>query len=259
MVKRILFSLLMVSSSVMIAEMYDFEGDVSFNKPYMFVSLGHNCWQAQATRVKEGLESISLAEDECVSNDHESGKTRAHGLRDAAFPFDWLTIYDVNKLILCLDERFKYFNDESCFVREARQIDLENVRYGCRFTHDWPYSGMHLDGERHKGQLDYIKQKYERRIARFEGLKNYKGKVFFMRSFAYGSDYQNDSTLKLRDALRRFFPDLNFTLVIINHSSDSIFKAGNIEGVKEYFRSDLTDFGAYSSIFNDLLKHEQLR
>jgi hypothetical protein len=237
-------------------EDFEFEGNVSCGKPYIFVSLGHSCFQAQATRVKDEKDSISFCE--YLNNEKEPDGTRANGLRDAAFPFDWLTSNDVDKLILCLDEKFKHFLDESCFVRESLH-SLENVRYGLRFTHDWPYQGNHLDDERHKGQMAYIRQKYARRIARFESLKNYKGKVFFMRSYNFTPDYQNQSSRKIRDALRRFFPALNFTLVIVNWTSNSIFKDGLIEGVKEYFQPGLTDFPEYALIYNDLLKENGFR
>ena len=125
---------------------FEYEGDIQFNQPYLFVSLGCTCWQAQALRPK------------------------AHSLREAAFPFDWLLTPDSNTLIQCLDEKFKYFNDSSCFVRYDN-ICLENVRYNFKFTHDWPYSGHEATPDKHKGQLEFIKKKYERRIARFDKSK----------------------------------------------------------------------------------------
>jgi|GEM_PF-1464423 hypothetical protein len=255
-----IISLLLLASvfHIFTDEDFEFEGDVSFSKPYMFISLGHSCLQAQATRVIEGADPILLAEGAYLNRAEELEETRANGLRDAAFPFDWLTTCDVDKLILCLDENFEYFLDETYFIREL-PIHLENVRYGCRFTHDWPYHGNHLDEERHKGQLAYIKQKYARRIARFANLRNYKGKVFFMRTYNFIADYQNQSSRKIRDALKRFFPDLNFTLVIVNWTDDSIFKEGFIEGVKEYFRPGLADWEEYALIYDDLLKKNGFR
>lgn len=242
---------LIVDFPILADEMYQFEGDLSFSKPYMFISLGHNCWQAQATRRPEERQDLK---DGAI----ESRSTRFHGLRDAAFPFDWLFTLDVDKLVLCLDEHFKHFLDESCFVRDGGQSHITNVYYDFKFTHDWPFHwATPVNDERHRAQLDYIKEKYERRIDRFNSLKNYKGKVFFMRSFEYASDYQYGPQ-KIRDALRRYFPDLNLTLVIVNRTDISIFQWGPVEGVKQYFRPhDLTNFGAYDSIFNDLLKDEQ--
>jgi len=232
-------------------ENFEFEGAITFDKPYIFVSLGHTCWQAQATR-KDDACSDFHAEEEAET---ESKVVRYHGLRDAAFPFDWLLTLNVDKLVLCLDEHFEHFLDESCFVREGGQSHLTNVYYDFQFTHDWPFHwATPVNAERHRVQMDYIKEKYSRRIARFDSLKNYKGKVFFMRSFELGSEYQPGPVLKIRDALKRYFPNLNFTLVIVNRTHVSIFQSGPIEYVKEYFRpDDLTNFGAYDVIFSDLL------
>ncbi len=72
--------------------------------------------------------------------------------------------------------------------------------------------------------------KYQRRIDRFRSLANYKGKVFFLRSAYWGSvsdphrcyrivenlEITDEAALKLHDALRKRFPNLDFTLVIIN-------------------------------------------
>ena len=248
----ILLLLLTSVSRIFTDESFGFEGEISFSKPYMFVSLGHNCHLAQATR-------FPAMNNECDLNDieEEMNKPRSYGLRDAAFPFDWLITVNVEKLVLCLDEHFERFSDESCFFREGDLSDVTNVRYDCKFTHDWPFHYGPVSPELHSAHIAHINQKYARRIARFESLKSYKGKMFFMRSFASDLDYQNDSALKLRDALRRFFPNLNFTLVIVNWTGNSIFKAGLITDVKEYFLSGLTNFGDYDVIFNDLLKEEQ--
>lgn len=227
-------------------EDFEFEGNVNSNKPYALISLGCNCWQAQALRTEDTLEL----------NDTDFAKIfKANGLRDAAFPFDWLLTLDNDKLIQCLDERFQYFNEESYFVRYDK-ICLENTRYNFKFTHDWPYDGVQLTPERHKGQLAFIKNKYTRRIARFEKLSNFKGKVFFIRAFSADSDYNDQSSQKLYEALKRFFPDLNFTLVIINWSKHSIFKVTQNEWIKEYRITELTNFTLlYPDIYKDLL-HE---
>jgi hypothetical protein len=77
-----------------------------------------------------------------------------------------------------------------------------------------------------------------------------------MRSFASDLDYQNGSGLRLRDALRRFFPDLNFTLVIVNWTGKSMYKESCPTGIKEYYLNGLTNFGEYDRIFNDLLNQQ---
>lgn len=227
---------------------FEFDGSINFDKSYVFVSLGCNCWQAQALRLK------------------------AHSLRDAAFPFDWLFTFDNDCLIKCLDEKFKYFFDESCFTRcpgklvdsylsiPLRQIDLVNTYYNFIFTHDWPYLEQYSK-ERHQGQLEFIQKKYSRRIARFDNLRYFKGKVFFIRCFQLNPKYKGEwgwnaqKAKNLNEALKRFFPALNFTLVVVSCTDPSVSEIGSIDGIKEYKIADLTanNFNAYDAMYAELL------
>ncbi len=160
-----LFLLLITASFITFADIdyqnpgFVFEGNLTSQQPYLFVSLGCNCWPAWAMR--------------------------AHGVRQAAFPFDWVLSMDNDKLIRCLNERFWYFNEEGYFVRydKANKYYIENTHYGFKFMHDWPHAKHKITKKKHKQQLDFIKEKYSRRIARFENLKHFKGKVFFTRCF----------------------------------------------------------------------------
>lgn len=228
---------------------FEFDGLIDPAKQYLFVSLGCNCWQAQALRPK------------------------AHSLRDAAFPFDWLVSLDTAGLIKCLDERFNHFLDESCFVRSPgkqldlyfkltlREIDLENTYYNFVFTHDWPYSGEQVNEIRDKGQLKFIGDKYSRRIARFDQLREYKGKVFFIRCFQLNPHFKGEygwnaqQALQLKEALTRFFPKLDFTLVVVSCTDSAVSEIGNIDGIKEYKIKDLTvdNFSEYEYMYSDLL------
>ena len=150
--KLIIKALLLFLTHSIFAD-FEFEGELQFNKPYLFVSLGCNCWQAQALRV--------------------------HELRNAAFPFDWLISHNNDKLVKCLDEKFKYFTEESCFKRdETVTTNLDNVYYDLKFSHDWPFSGGEITEARHKEQLESIKKKYVRRIVRKNYYKELKEFLF---------------------------------------------------------------------------------
>ena len=230
--KKIIIVLLFVTLNLRAVD-FEFDGGIHFNKPYLFVSLGCNCWQAQALR--------------------------AHSLRDAAFPFDWLFTLDNDCLIRCLDEKFKNFFKESYFLRDGS--NLENTYYKFKFTHDWPYGSLPVNAERYQGQLAFMKVKYTRRIARFDNIRFFKGKVFFMRCLKTDPNYKGEwgwnaqSARNLKDALRRFFPELNFTLVIVSCTDKTVSEIGNIDGVKEYKISDLTaeNFKTYKTMFMDLI------
>ena len=216
---------------------FEFEGDIQFTKPYLFVSLGCNCWQAQAMR-----------------------SIRAHGLRDAAFPFDWLFSLNNNGLVKCLNENFENFFNES-YIQRYNLTYLDNTYYDFKFTHDWPFYDLNVTEERHIKQLEYIKKKYTRRIKRFRNLNSYNGKVFFIRCFQTHPDYKGEwgwnaqNACNLNEALKRFFPNLNFTLVVVSCTDAAISEIGNLEGVKEYKISDLINdnFAAYDIMFKELL------
>lgn len=217
-------------------ENFEFDGGINFNKPYLFVSLGCNCWQAVALRNK------------------------THGLRDAAFPFDWLFTLDNDLLIKCLDEKFKYFNDPSQ-MRRYEKTCVENIRYNFKFTHDWPYRDERDSAQRYREQLDFIKNKYTRRINRFDSIRDFKGKVFFVRCFQTDYQYKGEpgwnaqSAIKLNNALKRFFPDLNFTLVVVSCTDPAVSEIGDIPGIKEYKIKHLTEnnYESYYTMYKDLL------
>jgi hypothetical protein len=216
---------------------FEFEGSVQFNKQYMFVSLGGNCWQAQALR-----------------------DMRAYGLRDAAFPFDWLFSFDVDGLIRCLDEHFENFLNEQYFRRyENRSMHIENFYYNFQFTHDWPYGHHDLSVNGFKKQMAFIREKYTRRINRFNNLAQFSGKMFFTRFFATPTAYEGcnrDNARNLYDALRRYFPKLDFTLVVVSAIDEHISEVGApIPGIIEYKVKSLVDnnFEDYYFMYNDIL------
>lgn len=223
------------------------EGELSFDKPYIFVSLGCNCWPALALR--------------------------AHGLRDTAFPFDWLLTPDDRGLVRCLEEQFDNFLNESYLIRELNgytkvPTDIEHRYYNFRFTHDWPYNNNHTNNERYAEQLAFMKSKYTRRITRFDHLRNFTGKVFFLRAHQVDPHYQGaygwnkEKTQNLYNALKRFFPELNFTLIILSYTDPTIPEIGDLKGVKEYKIRNSTSGNffqtvdrEYKQMFTELLGH----
>lgn len=217
-------------------ENFEFDGGINFNKPYLFVSLGCNCWQAQALRSK------------------------AHGLRDAAFPFDWLLTFNNDLVIKCLDEKFKHFCDASQ-LRRYGKTHVENIYYNFQFTHDWAYRDEKDSPQRYKEQLEFIKNKYTRRINRFDSIRDFKGKVFFVRCLQVDPKYKGENgwnaqnAINLNNALRRYFPDLNFTLVIVSCTDLAVSEIGYIPGIKEYKVKDLTaeNFTTYYTMYKDLV------
>jgi hypothetical protein len=135
------------------------------------------------------------------------------GYRRASFPFDWLLTLDHNAMVKLLDDDFKYFLDPSCYSIHTNKY-LIHTYYHIEFRHEHD---------------DDLIGKYGRRIDRFRRLNNYSGKVFFMRKSFAGAeppifywpskDLLNISfehALELKQVLRKRFPDLDFSLVIVN-------------------------------------------
>jgi hypothetical protein len=191
------------------------EGFLDFEEKPLFVSLGSHCEIADTLR-KEGL-------------------------RKAAFPFDWLDCRDQDSLIRILDTDFEGFTDRANFIPLPDcpvPNTVYNARYKIRFHHDWPFSDNFSDPERLEQQLQFIKTKYERRIDRFRQLRFYPGKVLFVRAFFWeigedvGPNY--NQAVELKKALDRYFPSLNFLLIVINYTDANAPKISGIEGVHEF-------------------------
>ena len=203
----------------------------------IFVSLGNNCWTAQALQ--------------------------AYKLRECAFPFDWLFTLDDDGLNRAFDEDFAYFTDKNWFSpHNYSSVSVENSHYGMIFTHDWPFSDIELTEERYLQHLEIIKVKYQRRIERFRKLRNYKGKVFFFRTFSTHSDvigeygWNAKKVRKLKASLDRYFPDLDFTLVILSCSDPNISEVGEEKGVMEFKIKELYIQENYLNMFTQLLNIE---
>jgi hypothetical protein len=216
---------------IVISQLFTNEDLFPVNSP-IFISLGCNCWSAQAIR-------------------HA-------GLRECAFPFDWLFSKDADGLNRAFDEDFAHFTDKEYFVKDDYdRVAVRNTYYGMIYTHDWPFHGNSISEDLYGPYLDAIKMKYDRRIERFRKLKNFKGKVFFLRTFSTYPDIVSESTekaRKLKTALDRYFPNLNFTLVILSCSDPLIPEIEEMEGVMEFKIKGLTNFDNYLNMFRQLIQ-----
>jgi len=88
----------------------------------------------------------------------------------------------------------------------------------------------------------YLQSKYRRRIERFKTLKNHQGKVIFIRAAYIHStvdlnryytvpeniEISEEYALKLHHALEKYFPDIDFSLIVVNnHDQQNIIKKSN--------------------------------
>ncbi len=157
-----------------------------------------------------------------------AGQLRNHNMRKEAYPFDWMVTLNHEKFLKLLDDDFRFFLDQNYFFRKPDCPGiLENSYYECEFRHDPPEN----PADSLSCHLERIASKYERRIARFRKLKEYTGKVFFIRS---ADDITMNQAKSLKMALDRFFPLLDYTLVIVHSSQDNFDKIVNHDDIIEF-------------------------
>jgi hypothetical protein len=211
--------------------------DENMTRGVIFVSLGCDCFIAKALRHWR--------------------------LRNAAFPFDWNFSLFLDKVIKLIDEDFRFF-----FTRDFGHQSCCGCKgnlYSVEFCHDNPFYDP-ADPE-----TTEIMLKYERRIERFRSLRFYPGKVIFMRQAYDNFQWPNaefgrrigkidkEEALALRDSLRRYFPGLDFLLVIINLDNAGVPPITDIENVIEYKIGSFHKFGSYRAIFEELMNFGVLR
>lgn len=159
---------------------------------------------------------------------------RACNLRKAAFPFDWITTIDSEGFLEILRDNFKYFLDEKCFkVADKGPGQILQTFYRLEFLHEGDFRG-----DLYAPTMQKLQTKYQRRIDRFRKLSEYKGKVFFLRTCYLHSmtdhhryffcadnlEITDKYSLELYSILKRFFPQLDFSLIIINNDSTGDLK-----------------------------------
>lgn len=189
---------------------------LEFPENTLFVSLGSTCTPAEALR--------------------------SFGLRKSAFPFDWILSVDGMKVIELLDDNFAFFIDAKYLQPNTRNGILVHLRYHLEFVHEEKF--IHDEdslGAPYFKNLEEMQAKYARRVERFKQLRNFPGKVYFFRiNWALSTHphyaFPDEGNLhisvyyasQLFHALKRFFPELDFDLIIINDEKEKI----NFEEIK---------------------------
>lgn len=192
---------------------FNYEGNLCMEESPLFISLGSHCDIASTLRKS--------------------------GLRKAAFPFDWLVTAEHDLLIKIFEEDFEFFMDENQlkWVPEIPN-SFKNNRYEVFFYHDAPKNAKWSSEEEFKQHISEIKTKYDRRINRLRQLRQYPGKVFFLRTFFWKEKCKGNQNSQQAKEIKRvldfYFPNLDFTLVIINYTDDNVPNLEPIEGLMEF-------------------------
>lgn len=198
---------------------------------------------------------------------------RSCGVRKAAFPFDWILSSGGEKLIEVLKDDFIHFTEEKHLVpaKSSNMILLQSY-YKMEFHHEGEWM---VESDYSYQNLEKLIKKYQKRIKRFRQLKNFKGKVFFIRfsnkysmepnvfyRFEENLEITEEYSIKLERALRDYFPDLDFRLIIVNiHNLEGISEEkellGNLLMIRSNPKQPLSiKSSAYAKFFNKLISQE---
>ncbi len=137
---------------------------------------------------------------------------RLNGLRQAAFPFDWICT-PPESLINILQSKFEgFFDKENIFSQGIIHQTGENYinkKYNFVFVHDFKNAADFEDN------FNKVKEKYERRIQRFYQALTCSSKIYFIRH-----KMPKDKTILLNDFLIKNFPNLEYNLLIIDDTEE---------------------------------------
>lgn len=200
---KLLFLFLLISPFVH-AEVED---EFPLNDELLFVSLGSTCEPAHQLRFCD--------------------------LRKAAFPFDWIVSFDGEAVISLLENDFRGLLNDEYFVPYGTAGHLLQTLYHLEFLHEGNFNSAY------EYQLEVLKEKYQRRVERFRSLGDYSGKVIFLRcAFKYSLtdphrfykfedniEISEEYALKLYQSLSKFFPQLDFDLIILNNGEQEFLKS----------------------------------
>jgi hypothetical protein len=163
------------------------------------------------------------------------------GIRKMSLPFDWMltTMKSINEIIKNDFEDF--YNEDVCTIENFKMKNgyhqyVLNRKYNLNITHENSFKKQSL-------------QKYERRINRFYEIINKKdNKVLFVRNLLDGiiydelhsyylkteknySDFDVKHIINFNNIIRNKFPNLNFDILVINHTNPLKFFEKNIYNI----------------------------
>jgi hypothetical protein len=169
-----------------------------------------------------------------------------HGYRTVSYPFDWI-VTPVSALLHLLKHDFDGFLDRGDLWRADGQTYIENS-LGLKFFHDFHLTESFLS------EYESVKEKYDRRTARFREVLDSVDRVAFVRV-----ELSRPEAEQLRDLIRRKYPRLEFLLVVINRLPDGADDWGldqvrnfSIEGVGDDADNWLGNNDDFGTVFEAL-------
>ncbi len=168
---------------------------------------------------------------------------RNHNLRFEAFPFDWNQTFDIDGLLRILENDFSNFLYKDYLVPQG--VFVKNTYYNINFIHDFPNSVTRQasdDAEisdlgeilaNFSDALPIVKQKYDRRIKRFQEVLLSGKEILFFRTHTTPEEARNF----VQRVSAKFANKLNFTLIILHNYAD-LRSNWNIQRVKSFYMTE---------------------
>lgn len=163
------------------------------------------------------------------------------GIREFALPFDWVES-NISSLEICFREKFERYHKNLTLKSDRKRLIDE---YGFKFPHDYPtIKGKNLNtidnkvenlgegiyGEAHdihivenwRDYFDTVKEKYTRRIERFNNIMNNPNPIIVL------CRYSTQDVLILDTLIKKYYNKQNIYIINSNRNS---FKNKNIMNI----------------------------
>lgn len=174
---------------------------------------------------------VSLGSTCCIAQ-----QLKSYNLRNAAYPFDWLRICNLNNVIKLLENKFIDFLEfEDMKLVEFSDkflIDGKNGSYiyknkYCGFYHEFSEK-INLNN------YNLFREKYSRRISRLFQLLNSSDEIVFIREEL--REIKISKFYKLIDTIKKINPKLNFKIIVI--TNDKKYENQIIDQVSFLYTND---------------------
>jgi len=134
-------------------------------------------------------------------------------LRKASFPLDWVATPQ-RALISLFDTRFDKFLDRDHLVAREHvgnyKEKIVNTFYNLTFFHHFSVGGLETE-------LPIVQDKFDKRIKRLYSILESKYPVLFVRT-----KLSKDWARQLVDILTTQFPQLKYTLLVVNRETEAL-------------------------------------
>lgn len=142
---------------------------------------------------------------------------KTYNLREAPFPFDWITSGSIENMCSILKTDFKTFLSRENLTWNLTFISDKGSN--CSFNHDFPImgSGNYAVVSNYLDYYATVKKRYDNRIKTFHEIMNSDRRVIFIRLDVDGSKQKGQ---QLRDTIASLYPKIDFGILYIGFTEE---------------------------------------